>query len=234
MGVMRVAVMAVGVAVAAVAGCGPVRQDGDAAPAGAARGSGGAPAAATPTGAAASASAGRSTPADTGGAASASAGRSSPADAGGAAAPGPCRTGQLRGDIEQFEPPGQAGSEQDAWLSLFNTGPRCTLSGFVGLQLLTADGQPRETRVTRSPDKPARVVLATGDTAWTLLVWSFMPHPDEADTEPLCGPKADAVQVTPPNQSDGLRIVENIRVICNHGEIFLRPLTATRPTLGGR
>jgi hypothetical protein len=207
---MRRIVLAVGVSLAMVMGgaaCSddPKRQDGNAAPAGSpSRAESPAVAPGTPEGA-----------------------PSQPVTSRSATPVGPsslprCRTGQLRGDIEQFEPAGQAGSMQDAWLSLTNTGAPCTMSGFVGLQLLTASGQRRETTVVRSERRAQQIILGTGQTAWTVMEWRFMAAPDEQST---CAPKADAVLVTPPGESDALRVVENIRVICRHGEIFLHPMS---------
>ena len=117
---------------------------------------------------------------------------------------------------------------QDAWLGLTNAGAPCTMSGFVGLQLLTASGQRRETTVTRSERPSQLIFLGTGQTAWTVMEWSFVGNADEMDTDPPCAPKADAVLVTPPGESDALRIVEDIRVICRHGEIFLNPMAPAK------
>lgn len=142
--------------------------------------------------------------------------------------PARCQTSQLTGDIEQFAPPGQAGSSYQARVKLTNTGNRCTMSGYINLQLL-ANGQPRETNVKHSDGTTETVSLDRGDSAWALIVWTFRPNADEADTEPLCGPRPTAALVTPPGGSGSIRIAEEFGVVCAHGEVYTRPVSATRP-----
>jgi len=216
---MRVVLLAVAaLSLAAATGCsnGPQRQEGAAAPAGAPTPSvseSALPAASTPT--ATSPASGR-TGGPTGGPTS-------------VAAPGRCQAKQLKGDIEQFERAGHAGSEQAARVRLTNTGARCTMSGYLGMQLLAANGQPRETSVVHGGSSPKRVTLGRGETAWAEFGWVFMPDPDEENTEPLCGPKPTAALVTPPGVSGTIRITENFGRLCQHGEIYVFPVTATRP-----
>ncbi|WP_203993092.1 DUF4232 domain-containing protein [Virgisporangium aurantiacum] len=147
----------------------------------------------------------------------------------GANTPAKCQTNQLTGDIEQYAPPGQAGSSYQARVKLTNTGNRCTLAGYITLQLL-ANNEPRETKVTRSDGAVETVTLNRGDSAWALIVWTFRPNADEADTQPLCGPRATAALVTPPGASGSIRIAEEFGVVCAHGEIVTRPVSATRPS----
>lgn len=138
-----------------------------------------------------------------------------------------CRTGQLTADVEQYTPEGKAGSTQDARVKLSNTGDRCTLTGYVKLQLF-AGTQARETRTVESNGPPRTVTLDRGQSAWAQISWSFLPAADE-QTEPYCSPRATAIAVTPPGQSDSIRVTEPFRAICQHGEIYMSPLSATRP-----
>jgi len=190
----------------------PEHKDGTAAPAGSPSTSASASTEATPTGTTGPSTTPTGTPTNAGN-----------------TAPAKCQTNQLTGDIEKFEPPGQAGSSYQARVKLTNTGDRCTMSGYVNLQLL-ANGGPRETKVTRSDGAVETVTLNRGDSAWALLVWTFSPNADEADTQPLCGPRATAALVTPPGGSGSIRIAEDFGVICAHGEIITRPVSATRPS----
>ena len=214
MRVVLATVVALSLAMAAGCGHGPQRQAGAAAPAGTP-----APVVSAPTLPAASES---TAVADTTGAPSGTSAS--------AAAPGRCQAGQLTGDIEQFERPGQAGASQSARVRLTNTGARCTMSGYIGLQLLTADGQPRETSIVRTGSSPERLTLNRGQTAWALIDWMFTPNADEANTEPLCGPKPATALVTPPGVTGTIRITEDFGTVCRHGQVYTSPVTATRPT----
>jgi hypothetical protein len=143
--------------------------------------------------------------------------------------PTKCQTSQLTGDIEQYAPPGQAGSSYQARVKLTNTGNRCTMSGYINIQLL-ANGSPRETKVTKSGDAAETVTLNKGDSAWAIIAWSFLPNADEQGTEPVCAPKATGALVTPPGGTGTIRIAEDFGVICSHGELYTRPVSATRPS----
>jgi len=200
---------AAGLSLALVAGCtsGPQRQPGVAAPAGQAS-----PSASEPGGSPTSSSSASPDPGPTG-----------------VNAPGQCRADQLTGDIEQYERPGQAGASQLARLGLTNVGARCTMSGYVGLQLLAANGQPRETGVTHVGGPAELVTLDPGRTAWALIVWMFTPSPDEEDTVPLCGPRPTAALVTPPGASGTVRITEDFGTVCRHGAVDTNAVSLTRP-----
>jgi hypothetical protein len=220
---MRVVLLAaVALSLAATAGCddGPQRREGAAAPVGAPSPSVSAPALpATSSPGPISTTAGSKTASPAG----------SKTGSTGVAAPGRCQANQLRGDIEQFERPGQAGAEQLARVRLTNTGARCTMSGFVSLRLLAADGKPRETSIVHAGDPPKRVTLGKGQTAWAMISWMFTPDPGEENTEPLCGPKPTAALVTPPGVSGTIRITEKFGTVCRHGEIWTSPVTTTKP-----
>ena len=216
---MRVVLLAVAaLSLAAATGCsnGPQRQEGAAAPAGAPTPSvseSALPAVSSPT-------VTSPTNASTRGATGSSTG---------VAAPGRCQASQLTGDIEQFERPGQAGASQSARVRLTNKGARCTMSGYIGLQLL-ANGKPRETSLVHAGGSPKRLTLDRGQTAWALIDWMFTPDPDEQDTEPMCAPKPTAALVTPPGVAGTIRITENFGTLCRHGEIYTSSVTTTRPS----
>jgi hypothetical protein len=219
---MRVTALAVAavMTLAVATGCSgnkPRHQDGAAAPAGSTSTSASAPATATtPTQEA-------STPAPSGTTASNT--------TAGQANTGPtpkCRASQLDADIEQYTPAGKAGSEQDARVRLINSGDRCTITGYIGIKLL-AGSQARETKITETNGPPKTVTLDRGQTAWAQIMWRFQPAPDEQDKEPICGARPTAASLTPPGQSESIRVDEQFGRVCNHGEIYMFPVTATRP-----
>jgi hypothetical protein len=146
----------------------------------------------------------------------------------GATTPQPCRTGQLTADIEQYTPEGKAGSEQDARLRLTNGGNRCTLTGFARLQLF-AGQEPRETKVVEFDGPAKTVTLDRGQSAWAHIAWRFQPMPDEQGVEPLCGPRPTSAAVTPPGQNESIRVTEDFRRVCWHGEVLVSPMSTTRP-----
>jgi hypothetical protein len=138
-----------------------------------------------------------------------------------------CKSSQLAASLEEYIPAGKAGSTQDARVKLFNSGERCALSGYVKLQLF-AGPEPRETKVVEANGPAKTVTLDRGQSAWAQIAWSFLPAADE-QTEPHCLPRATSVAVTPPGQSDSLRVTHPFRAVCQHGEIYMSPVSATRP-----
>jgi hypothetical protein len=138
-----------------------------------------------------------------------------------------CRTSQLAAAIEEYVPAGKAGSTQDARVKLSNNGERCTLTGYVKLQLFTGSA-PRETRMVESNGPPKTVTLDRGQSAWAQVAWSYLPTDDE-QVEPYCSPRATSVAVTPPGQTESIRVTQAFRAVCNHGEIYASPVSATRP-----
>jgi hypothetical protein len=162
----------------------------------------------------------------------------SPSTAGTATSPaakasGRCHTNQLHGEIDLIFPAGQAGSEQDAMLGLTNTGPACTMFGYVGLQLVDANGTARTTKVVRSDNggqSPAtHFTLQHGQTAWTTIGWNYLPNPDEENSQPLCGGKVHHAQITPPDETARLTVSAEFGTVCSHGTIYVRPMSLTRP-----
>jgi len=219
---MRVTALAVAAALtlAVATGCAgnkPQHQDGAAGPAGL-------PTPSTTTSNSASA-------APTGPAPSGTPATDTPVANGGTGTAGPpsrCKTSQLAVDIEQYTPPGKAGSEQDARVRLTNGGSRCTMSGYIGLQLF-AGPQPRETKVVEANGPPQTVTIDRGQSAWAHIAWGFLPNADEQNVEPECGPRPTGAAVTPPGQTDSIRVTEEFGRVCHHGEVYMSPVTATRP-----
>jgi hypothetical protein len=211
---MRVTALAVAaLALAVSTGCAsrPQHQDGSAAPAGSPGPS--APASAAPSG----------TPT-----ASAPATSGAPTTSTGDTTPARCQISQITADIEQFERPGQSGASQSARVKFTNTGNSCTMSGYIGLQLL-ANGQPRETRLVHAGGPPQTVTLHKGGVAWALIDWMFTPDPDETDTDPICAPRPTGALVAPPGASGSIRVAEDFGTLCRHGQVYTSPVSTTRP-----
>jgi hypothetical protein len=145
----------------------------------------------------------------------------------------PCQTLKLSGEIDPFAAAGAAGGQHTAALGLTNTGPvACTMTGYPNLQLLAFNDKPRATKVTHSSDsgaRPVTVTLAPGQRAWTTIAWFFTPSADEADQEPPCAPQPIAARVTPPGEHVSLRIAGDFGRVCGHGQIFVGPMSLTRP-----
>jgi hypothetical protein len=118
-------------------------------------------------------------------------------------------------------------------LGMTNNGTACTMDGYVGIQLLDGNGQPRTTRVVRSDNLGKNVArpftLQHGQTAWSLIAWKYMPDADEADSQPVCGGKVFQEQITPPDETARLTIATVLGTVCDHGTIYVQPMSLTRP-----
>jgi len=112
-----------------------------------------------------------------------------------------------------------------ATLGLTNgSGAPCSLLGYVGLQLVDAQGQPLPTRAIRgdgmlAPEPgPSSVVIPSGGSAFFDLVWTDMP----TGAETSC-PRATYLAVTPPDEYGPL-ILEFQGAPCDRGTIYLNAL----------
>jgi hypothetical protein len=175
---------------------------------------------------------------DTGNGAGTGAGTGTGGTGGGAPAgdqkPGRCHTAGLRGELHLFSWPGEAGSGQDAELGLTNTSGRpCVVYGYPGLHLFDANGRSHPTTVERVTTKPpTSVMLAPGATAWSLIVWRYMPNGDEENSNPLCGGKMTQLKVIPPDETTQLTVSVGSSTVCDHGKLWTGPMRADQPSRG--
>lgn len=117
-----------------------------------------------------------------------------------------CHTTDLAARLQAL--PGSAGAGQRfVALVLTNRSARtCTVTGYVGLQLLGASGQPLPTTTARSGIAPPRSIpLPPGGAASTTLHYSVVPGPGDAPTSP-CQPVPVALLVTPPDETTQLSV----------------------------
>jgi hypothetical protein len=95
----------------------------------------------------------------------------------------------------------------------------CTLSGFGGLELLTATKQPIPTNAERTLEPaPTLVTLSPGGEAGKILQWTVVATGDEPTTGP-CQPLASSVNVLPPDQSAPFEVDYELGSVCNQGRI---------------
>jgi hypothetical protein len=150
-----------------------------------------------------------------------------------AEASGRCHTNQLRAEVDLIFPAGHAGSEQDAMLGLTNNGATCSMYGYVGMQLLDQNSQPRSTKVIRTDNggknRPTHFTLQHGQTAWAVIAWTFQPNSNEEGSDPMCGGRVGQTQITPPDETEHLTVASEFGTVCNHGTIYARPMSLTRP-----
>lgn len=95
----------------------------------------------------------------------------------------------------------------------------CTLYGYGGMQLLTADGQQVPTRMQRVANPgPSLIALEPGATAVAKLHWTTVPTGDEPDTA-LCEPEAAKAIAIPPDETEPMTFTWNLGPVCDHGRI---------------
>lgn len=102
----------------------------------------------------------------------------------------------------------------------------CRTFGYVGMQLLDANGTPVPTNVVRQPGSVATIVLAPGESASAIT--QFSPDiPGQGDsTGATCQPTAQSTEITPPNDTRFFVAQGPAQPVCERGTIDLRPLQA--------
>lgn len=129
----------------------------------------------------------------------------------------PCTSELLGGYVEPMD---AAAGQRSVVLVVKNTSQQaCTLSGFGGLELLTATKQiiPTNAERTLAP-APTLVTLSPGKEAGKILQWSVVATGDEPATEP-CQPLASSVNVLPPDQSTPFEVDYEFGSVCDQGRI---------------
>jgi hypothetical protein len=113
----------------------------------------------------------------------------------------------------------------EARVVLTNTsGSPCRTFGYVGMQLLDANGAPLPTNVVRQPGTIAQITLNPGQSASAVSQFS----PDVAgqgdSTTGTCQPVAQKTELTPPNDTRFIVVPGPGQSVCERGTINLRPL----------
>lgn len=95
----------------------------------------------------------------------------------------------------------------------------CTLNGYSGFQLQTADGAAVPTKLERKADPgPKAISLAPGTKAVANLHWSIVPAGDEPVDKP-CEPEATQVAAIPPDETAPLSVPWTYGPVCSGGRI---------------
>jgi hypothetical protein len=152
---------------------------------------------------------------------------SGPAPAGPTGATPACAAAALRAS---FQPGGGGMGVRYGAIALRNaSGRTCTLSGYLGVQMVDRSGGAVPTRVTRDGGPAAVFPLATGRSAWTTVRWTVIPAADEANP---CEPVTSSFAVTVPGDRAPVRVQLSIGPVCEHGQLTLGPLSTTPPAAG--
>lgn len=149
--------------------------------------------------------------------------------------PDRCHTAQLA--VSETGTEGAAGHIVDTFSLVNRSGVACTVYGFVGAQMLDAQGAPLPTRVVRNgglfvtQPGPTEVVLQPAGAATFQAEWSDVPTGDET----VC-PAAARLEVTPPDETAFLTLDLGRFSLapCAAGTINVRPLRPPAAAAGGR
>ena len=131
-----------------------------------------------------------------------------------------CTTADLAGAI--IDEDAGAGN-RFARLILTNTSTHdCHTKGFIGGQLIDADGAEIATHIVRSSKKPKTVLVRAGAAASARLHWTVVPSGKETSC-----PTAPTLAVTPPDETTTLPVYFG-GTACG-GRIDVDPLRSARP-----
>jgi hypothetical protein len=100
--------------------------------------------------------------------------------------------------------------------------------GYIGLQLLDAQGDAVPTNVVRTPGTEALVTLDPGGQAYTTLQWGVIASGNEPDDGP-CEPDPAEIEITSPNETTSLVQPWDNGPVCAEGEINTIPVVAGAP-----
>jgi hypothetical protein len=155
------------------------------------------------------------------------------------AGPARCATTALTGSVSGSS--GAAGTiETTVALKSTGTAP-CSMTGYPGLQMLSASGSDLPTQVTRkgaysfTAMAPTTVILAPGQQAYVNIGYSDVP----VGNETTC-PTSASLEITPPDAFDHL-VVTAALAPCGGGTLVVSPVFAaggadsqtTAPPTGG-
>lgn len=137
-----------------------------------------------------------------------------------------CSTQQLAATIS--EPDAGAG-QRNSYVTFTNNGPSpCTMIGYIGLQLLDAQGDDVPTDVQRQPGPKNLVTLNPGGQAYTTLQWGVIASGNEPDNGP-CEPNPAQIEITSPNATTSLVQPWENGPVCGQGEFNTVPVIAGAP-----
>lgn len=141
-----------------------------------------------------------------------------------AGGPGRCEPGSLKGAFT-LVPGGASAGHVVAQIMLTNDGASaCTMSGYIGMQLLGSSGALLPTNVVRVPGNEQVVALPPGASAVVIAQFSpDMPGAGDATSGP-CQPVATSTRVTPPDDTQYLVVPGPNSSVCQRGTINIQPV----------
>jgi len=133
-----------------------------------------------------------------------------------------CSTADLKAEIEQGSP--GAGQRYGMLVLTNDSHHSCHTYGYVGMQLLNADGGALPTNAVRDHSlTPQRIVLEPGAQTYAQLHWSVVPG--TGDSGAPCFSAPARVEITAPDAYTHLTIRWTGGTVCEHGRIDVQPLT---------
>lgn len=148
---------------------------------------------------------------------SGSGGKSGSTGKSGSSGPERCHTSMLAASLAQGHP---GAGQRYAELTLRNTsGTTCTVYGYPGLEFAGDGGSalPTDVQWTAAPG-PSTVRLAPDESTTTTLHWGVV----STGTGPAggdCEPTPSALRVTPPDETDVLRLQWDYGRVCGNGHV---------------
>jgi hypothetical protein len=137
-----------------------------------------------------------------------------------------CTVENLKGSFAVIPGSASAGHLEARVVLTNSSSAPCRTFGYVGMQLLDANGTPLPTNVVRQPGTIQTLTLNPGQSA--SAVTQFSPDvPGQGDsTTGTCQPTAQSTEVTPPNDTRFMVVPGPGQPVCERGTIDLRPLQA--------
>ena len=143
----------------------------------------------------------------------------------------PCLPGNLQGHYEDYA---SAMNQPSYFFTLTNTGPRCTLHGYPGVQILDAAGHPAGNAVERGSGfvahdpGPHDVTLNTGSKAWFAVASATICI---QGTPPAA--ESSAVLIIPPNTNRQIKVPVQVSY-CPQGRVSVSAVASARDAFYSR
>ena len=138
--------------------------------------------------------------------------------------PTTCTVENLKGSFSVIPGSASAGHLEARVVLTNSSSVTCRTFGYVGMQLLDANGAPLPTNVVRQPGTVQQITLSPGQSASAVSQFS----PDIAgqgdSTTGSCQPVAATTEVTPPNDTRFMVVQGPGQSVCERGTVDLRPL----------
>ncbi|MEU2269173.1 DUF4232 domain-containing protein [Streptomyces olindensis] len=132
-----------------------------------------------------------------------------------------CHTSELRASVGRMDP---GAGQRNLPVVLTNVSSRsCTLHGHPGAAFVDASGRRLGPDPERTPDAPATVTLAPGETAWAGLRYASPEVSGARAATPA------ALLVTPPDERESLRVrwtADEVPAGGNAASVYLTALAA--------